>query len=178
MLAITADGLRGYTSNVGPGTVSVLDMKTRKTVAVIPVVGGAQRIALSPDGSMAFTADQKQPRLAVIDTKTNAVKQWVALPAVAYGTGATLDGNWLVVTMRTGVAVLNLKTMEVAKVLDVPGNPQEVLVAPDGKTAYVSCAIEGKNGKLAVIDLEIWKVEELVEVGKFADGLAWAAKTK
>src|SRR5580698_5044270 len=37
MLAITRDGRRGYTANVGPGTVSVLDLKARKTVAVIPV---------------------------------------------------------------------------------------------------------------------------------------------
>ena len=29
MLAIAHDGLRGYTANVGPGTVSVLDMKAR-----------------------------------------------------------------------------------------------------------------------------------------------------
>jgi len=178
MLAITADGTRGYTSNVGPGTVSVLDLKSRKTIAVIPVAPGAQRIALSRDGSMAFTADQAKPRLAVIDTKTNAVKQWVTLPAIAYGTAATLDGKWLVVTTRAGVAALDLKTMEVAKVLQVPGSPQEVLIAPDGKMAYVSCAVQGKNGQVAVIDLAAWKVDALVEAGKFPDGLAWAGETK
>ena len=31
MLAISHDGRRGYTANVGPGTVSVLDMQARKT---------------------------------------------------------------------------------------------------------------------------------------------------
>jgi YVTN family beta-propeller protein len=174
MLAITADGARGYTSNVGPGTVSVLDMKARKTLGVIPVAAGAQRIAVSRDGSMVFTADQAQPRLAVIDAKANAVRQWVTLPAIAYGTGATLDGKWLLVTTRAGVAVVDLKTMEVAKTIQVPGNPQEVLLAPDGKTAYVSCPVEAKNGQVAVIDLGTWKVEALVEAGKFPDGLAWA----
>ena len=33
MLAITRDGRRGYTSNVGPGTVSVLDLEARKTLS-------------------------------------------------------------------------------------------------------------------------------------------------
>ena len=37
MLAITSDGRRGYTANVGPGTVSVLDLEARKVLAVIPV---------------------------------------------------------------------------------------------------------------------------------------------
>ena len=34
MLAITRDGRRGYTSNVGPGTVSVLDLEAQKFIAV------------------------------------------------------------------------------------------------------------------------------------------------
>jgi hypothetical protein len=37
MLALSRDGSRGYTANVGPGTVSVLDMKARKTVTIIPI---------------------------------------------------------------------------------------------------------------------------------------------
>ena len=36
MLALSHDGLHGYTANVGPGTVSVLDVKARKTLKVIP----------------------------------------------------------------------------------------------------------------------------------------------
>lgn len=35
MLTITRDGRRGYTAKVGPGTVSVLDLDARKTIAVI-----------------------------------------------------------------------------------------------------------------------------------------------
>ena len=37
MLAISHDGRRGYTANVGPGTVSVLDMEGRKNLAIIPI---------------------------------------------------------------------------------------------------------------------------------------------
>ena len=49
MLALSHDGLRGYTANVGPGTVSVLDVKARKTLTIIPVSGNVQRIAISND---------------------------------------------------------------------------------------------------------------------------------
>src|ERR1700679_3719263 len=34
MLVLSHDGRRGYTANVGPGTVSVLDMVGKKTLAV------------------------------------------------------------------------------------------------------------------------------------------------
>src|SRR5207245_559618 len=76
MLAIARDGRRGYTANVGPGTVSVLDLEKRKTVKVIPVAGQIQRISLSVDDRSVFTSDQMKPRLAVIDTGTLRVKTW------------------------------------------------------------------------------------------------------
>ena len=38
MLVISRDGRFGYTSNVGAGSVSVLDLHARKTVAIIPEV--------------------------------------------------------------------------------------------------------------------------------------------
>src|SRR5215469_8463774 len=65
MLAISKDGRRGYTANVGPGTVSVLDLENKKTLAIIPISKNTQRIALSPDDSMVFTSDQTTPTLVV-----------------------------------------------------------------------------------------------------------------
>jgi YVTN family beta-propeller protein len=173
MLAITRDGRRGYTANVGPGTVSVLDLEGRKTITVIPISGETQRISLSADDSMVFTADQTKPQLAVIDTATNKVKQWVPLPAPGYGTAATSDGKWLVVAVPKAnqVAVVDLQAMKVAHTIDVPRAPQEVLIRPDQRVAYVSC---DASGQVAEIDLASWKVNRLITAGKTVDGLAWA----
>ena len=68
MLALTRDGKRAYTSNVHVGTVSAIDLATKRVTAVIPVSPYAQRIALSVDDALVFTADQTEPRLAVMDT--------------------------------------------------------------------------------------------------------------
>jgi DNA-binding beta-propeller fold protein YncE len=173
MLALSRDGSRGYTANVGPGTVSVLDMKARKTLAIIPVSTNTQRIAVSPDDTMVFTADQAKPQLAVIDTATNKVKTWVPLPGIGYGTAPTPDGHWLLVTMRgsKGVAIVDLKELKVTKTIDVPDGPAEVLITPDGKTAYVACNFKSQ---IAEIDLLQWQVSRVIDAGKTADGLAWA----
>lgn len=174
MLAISRDGRRGYTSNVGPGTVSVLDLEARKTVAVIPISPVAQRISLSVDDKLAFTADQTSPRLAVIDTTTNKLKNWVTMPSTGYGTAATPDGRWLLVALPkvNKVGVLDLAKMEIVRTLDVPATPQAVIVRPDGREAYVSC---DASGRVAAIDLTEWKVARIIEAGRGADGLAWAA---
>lgn len=174
MLALSHDGRRGYTANVGPGTVSVLDMETRKTVKVIPISRQTQRISITPDDKLVFTADQTKPQLAVIDTASNKVTHWIPLPGMGYGTASTHDGRWLVVAVPTvnKVAVVDLGTLKVVHTLDVPKAPQEVLVRPDDKVAYVSC---DASHQIAAIDIPNWNVERLIEAGKGADGLAWAA---
>jgi YVTN family beta-propeller protein len=173
MFAITRDGRRGYTSNVGPGTVSALDLEQKKVSAVIQISPVAQRISLSVDDRWAFTADQTKPQLAVIDTATNQVTRWIPLPGKAYGTAPTPDGRWLILALIdvNKVGVVDLESMKVVRTLEVPRAPQEVLVRPDGAKAYVSC---DASKQIAVLDLNNWKIEKLIQAGAGADGLAWA----
>jgi YVTN family beta-propeller protein len=173
MFAITSDGRRAYTANVGPGTVSVLDLEARKTITIIPVSGQVQRISLSVDDKLAFTSDVTKPQLAVIDTATNKLKTWIPLPGLGYGSSPTPDGKWLVIALPLvhQVGVIDLSTMKVAHTIDLPARPQEVLVSPDNKVAYVSC---DQSAKVAVINLSDWTVKTIIDAGAGADGLALA----
>jgi YVTN family beta-propeller protein len=175
MFVISPDGRRAYTSNVGAGTVSVLDLVGRKTIKVIPVAKTDQRISLSVDGRFVFTSDQEQPRLAVIDTEKNEVTQWVSLPSVGYGTAPTPDGHCLLVTMpsKGQVAVVDLSEMKVVRTIEVPAHPVQILMRPDRPVAYVSCS---GAGKVAVLDLKTWQVVQAIDAGPGADGLAWVVR--
>jgi YVTN family beta-propeller protein len=173
MLAISSDGRRGYTANVGSGTVSVLDLDARALVTTIPVATIVQRISLSNDDRWAFTADQTKLRLVVIDTAKNAVSTSIPLPGLGFGTTPTPDGRWLLVTLPAlrMVGVVDLGKMRVVRTLEVPRAPQEILVRPDGGVAYVSC---DQSRRVAVLNLKDWRVERLIDVGPVDDGLAWA----
>jgi DNA-binding beta-propeller fold protein YncE len=173
MLALSHDGRFGYVSNVGPGTVSVLDLKARRLIAIIPISEKTERISVSADDRMVFAADQMSPRLAIIDTATNSVKRWVALPATGYGSAATPDGRWLLVALpqASQVALVDLKTLQVTRTIEVPPRPIAILVAPGNEAAYVSC---GHSGKIAAIKLSDWTVERVIDAGRHVDGLAWA----
>jgi DNA-binding beta-propeller fold protein YncE len=61
--------------------------------------------------------------------------------------------------------------MKVAHTIDLPARPQEVLVSPDNKVAYVSC---DQSAKVAVINLSDWTVKTIIDAGAGADGLALA----
>ncbi len=68
------------------------------------------------------------------------------------------------------MAVVDLKTMKAVRTIATGEDPYEIVVRPDGKTAYVSCY----GGHLvAVVDLSSWKVTAMIDVGPKADGMAW-----
>lgn len=173
MLAIAHDGLRGYTANVGPGTVSVLDIKARKTLAVIHVSGNTQRISVSNDGRWVFTADQTKPQMAVIDATTDKIHSWVPLSGFGYGAALTKDGKYLLMPIpaKNVVDVVDLAAMKVVRSVPVGADPQEVLTAPGGKSAYVSCI---RANQVDEINLSTWKVQRSIATGKGSDGLGWA----
>jgi DNA-binding beta-propeller fold protein YncE len=174
MLVLSHDGRFGYTANVGPGTVSVLDLKARKLIAVIPVSGKTQRITISVDDRAVFTADQTKPRLAVIDTATNKLKMWIPLRAFGYGTATTRDGRWILVAMQSTsqVAVVDLQRSQVVRTIDVPPAPHEIFISPNNDVAYVSCT---KSNKIAAMSLSDWSLENLIAAGNRVDGLGWVS---
>ena len=172
MLAISSDGRRGYTANVGSGTISAINMRSGKLIAMIPVAKVVQRIAISTDDRWVFTADQTKPQIAVINARTNKVWTWISLPGIGFGLTPTHNGLRLLVTHPTSdsVSVVNLKALKVERTIHVPADPQEIVVPPNDHTAYVSC---DESKQVAAIDLASGRVEQLIDVGAGADGLAW-----
>ncbi|WP_041593484.1 hypothetical protein [Terriglobus roseus] len=176
MIALLPDGKKLYSANVGPGTISVMDVPARKLLKTIPISSNVQRIASSNDGKWIFTADQTTPELVAIDTKTDAVSKRIKLPGVGYGTVPTVDGKYLLVTMdgQPAIAVVDLKTMEVVRSIATPKGINEAVVSPDGKFAY---ATSPKTDHLVKIDLGTFTVIKDVPTGRFPDGL-WLTAAK
>ena len=175
MLVLDHAGRLAYTANIQPGSVSVLDLRARKLLAVIPVAPKIQRIAISVDDRKLFTADQANPRVAVIDTAIRQVDSWIPLPAIAYTLTTTQDGRWLLVGFdsESQIAVVDLRSDKVVRTIDLPASPSEILMSPDGSIAYVSCT---DKQQIAAIRVSDWTVTKLIQTGKRVDGLAWAVQ--
>lgn len=172
MLVLSHDGRFGYTANVSTGTVSVLDLPTRKLLTKVSVAPTIQRISISPDDRTVVTADQSSPRLAFVDTKTHSVRSWMQLPSLGYGSVFTRDGKRLLITLpQTGqLAAIDVATQKIDHIVDVGARPQEVLIRPDGRFAYVSCF--GAR-HVSVVDLSTWQVVNRIDTGEKADGMVW-----
>lgn len=175
MLVLDHAGRLGYTANIQPGSVSVLDLRAKKLLAVIPVAPKLQRIAISVDDKKLFTADQTNPRIAVINTATREVDSWIPLPAIAYTLTTTQDGRWLLVGFddKAQMVVIDLRSSHVVSTIDLPASPSEILMSPDGSIAYVSCT---DKQQIAAVKVSDWTVSKLIQTGKRVDGLAWAVQ--
>src|SRR5260370_42008316 len=131
--------------------------------------------AISPDGKFVFTQDQKMPHIAVIDTTTNAVVRWIALPRVAFSSAITKEGRWLLANSDSGkLFVVDLISGALAKTFDIPDvpvlpTPGEITMAPDGLRAYVSCA---QGGTIEFLNLKDWKLKELIRLTNGVDGMS------
>ena len=174
IFVLTRDGKRAYTANVGPGSVSVLDVPGRKTITVIPVAKKVQRMALSNDERWAFTSDEDAPRVAVIDTQSNKVSRWIATGGIPYVTQPTPDGKYLLVaeTKDQGglLEVVDLTSWKVTKSFPLAAQQNGGFLLHSG-VAYLS---EPKAGTIEVLDLKSWKLEEPIRMTLGVDGLAWA----
>ena len=99
MLAISPDGRQGLHRQCGTGDGLGARSRRTKNSHGDSRCGHVQRISLTPDRRWVFTSDTEKPRLAVIDTATNKVDRWIALPSTGYGTASTPDGKWLLVAI-------------------------------------------------------------------------------
>lgn len=172
MFIISPDGHRAYTANVGPGSVSVLDLQERALVTVIPIAKTVQRISITPDGKRVFTHDQTDPRIAVLDTTANKIADWIVLPSTVYTSSPTPDGRELLAASPAGkLFVIDLDSYKIVKSFDIPAASGELLITPDGKFAFVSCP---QAGVIEVFDVPANKLLEPIKLTRGVDGLAWA----
>jgi hypothetical protein len=70
---------------------------------------------------------------------------------------------------------IDMATFKIAKTFDLPQSPSEILVTPDGAIAFISCV---SSGKIAVLDLRSWQLQEPIVLTAGVDGLAWIPATR
>jgi YVTN family beta-propeller protein len=123
---VTPDGGMLWTASADDGTIAVIDLGTRKVIDRIDAkVQGANRLQFTPDGSMALITSLRNGDLVVYDTKARKEIKRIPIGHGAAGILMQPDGSraFIGCTPDNYVAVIDLKTLEVAGHLDVGGNP-------------------------------------------------------
>ena len=70
MLGVTADGKHLFTSNIGWGGISEIDLEKRAFVRDLQVSAMTEGVAVAPDGSTVWLGANQAGTVSVIDTKS------------------------------------------------------------------------------------------------------------
>jgi YVTN family beta-propeller protein len=170
MVALTADGKRAFTSNVGGGSVSEFDLSTHSLVRVIQVAPRVEGIAVTPDGSAVWAGSNTDGTVSIIDTKTGRVAQTLTGFKLPYRLAMSQDGRTAIICDPEGdkLHIADVAQRKIAWTLDGIGSPRGVNIAPDGRTAFVTLAADETMG---VVDLQTRKLTRRVKVEKSPDGV-------
>ena len=122
MVALTHDGSRAWTSDVGTGAVSEMDLTKKAFVRVIPTGPRTEGIAVAPDGSTVWAGSNTNGTVSVIDTKQGKIIETLSgfsLPTVSPSrrTGRPRSS----VTRRGTLHVADVATRKVVWKLDALG---------------------------------------------------------
>ena len=170
MVAITADGKRAYTSDIGTGAVSELDLVARSLMRVLPVAPRVEGIAVTPDGSAVWAGSNTNGTVSIVDTKTGLIVETLTGFKLPYRLAMSNDGRTAIICdpQADKLFVADVAQRKVVWTLDGLGSPRGVNIAPDGRTAFVTLAADETMG---VVDLEARKLTRKVKVEKSPDGV-------
>ena len=174
-MAILPDGSKMYVANKDDRLfVSVVDLKTKKIVARVPMAKGTQGITASPDGKTVIAIDLAAPVLAVIDPSTDQVTERITLQGQsdpAYKAYYSPDGKWLLTMAGSMITIFdasNLKGLQ--RVLKVGAFPMGIGFSADGTTAVVA---NHGDGTVSVLDLATARVTRTFKAGTGIETLGY-----
>jgi YVTN family beta-propeller protein len=190
MIFVTPDAKKIYTTNMGSGTVSILESAVIQPgrnappnakaheewiQTIVPVVKGSEGFDVSPDGNELWTAssdgtisivDLPGKKLsAKIDAKVNGANRVKITP----------DGKMVFISsLGTGeLTIYDAKSRKEIKRIKTGNGAAGMLMDPDGSRVFVACSADNN---VVVVDLKTLEVTKRFDVGGTPDGLAWAIR--
>lgn len=189
-----------YTMNAGSDDISKIDLTTNEVVARIPIVPGSPPAAangavhepyqgeIASNGQM-FVTCRKSKEVRVIDLSTDQVIDSISVGTKPLIAAFTPNGKqfWVPNQGSNNISIIDVESRQViATIGGILSQPHGIAFTSDGKKAYVSCENQagGENlhhpidgtevvpGIIYVIDVATSTIEQQIEVGGFAAGIA------
>jgi YVTN family beta-propeller protein len=179
MIAVTPDGKRGFSTNVGAGSVSAFDLAARARTGIFPVGTRVEGIAVTPNGREVWVGGNESKTVYVLDTSSGTVTAKIPGFGMPYRIAITPDGKTAVVTDPGAerIHIVDVARHEVRKTIEVPMqngspvSPQGVTIVPDGSAALVTLKAAGQ---VAIVDLAEGKIVKTLTTGGGSDGVAFS----
>lgn len=170
LLDVHADGSRLLCVNADNGSVTIVDLKTRKPIHEIPVGDKPEGATWIGTGDLAAVTVYRDDRVVFLDTKQGKIVHTLKVEDEPYGIVALKDGSKLYVTLEYPGKVIEIDTASrtVTREMKAGDLVRGLALSPDETRLYVT---EFTTGYLHALDRQSGKVVDTWK-GHTTDNLA------
>jgi YVTN family beta-propeller protein len=123
---LSPDGKEVWAANSGDGTVSIIDVASKKVTATLDFkTKRTNRLKFTPDGKLVLLSDDEGGELVIVDTVTRKEHKRLKVGQGPEGTLVQPDGAraFVALSRDNAVAVIDLKTLEVTGKIPTGNGP-------------------------------------------------------
>ena len=174
MVAVTADGRRGFTANIGSNSITELDLTSGVSVRSLEVAPRTEGVGVTPDGREVWVGSNTDHTVTVVDAQNWTVIDTLPAAGLPYRVAISNDGSTALVPapMAGVVRVFDVESREERKAISFgDGQPVGTAISPDGAYAFVS--LQGTD-EAAMVDLRTLEEVRRFKTGAGPDGIAVA----
>lgn len=173
MVAVTGDGRRAWTGDIGSNTVSELDLAAGTFLRSIDVPAQPEAINVTPDGREVWVGSNQTGKVSVVDPATGTVTTAAEGVSWPYRVLFTPDVATVVLPdlRNHEVRFLDRASRREMSRLSLPGaGPQGVIMTPDGRYLLESLSAQAR---VVVIDMRTRTIAGYIPAGQTPDGIAY-----
>lgn len=173
MLALTSDASTLYTTSIGSGTLTTIELDTGRVVSNIRTGEGAEGVAVTPNDQAVWVTNRAEDTVSIFDPERGMLTETLSVEGFPIRVDVGPAGRYAIVSSaRAGVVtIFDAETHDPLTRLETGDMPIGVLI-PNEHRAYVANA---GSGTVSVIDLETQSVVDTISAGRGPDGMAYVS---
>jgi YVTN family beta-propeller protein len=189
MVVRSLDGKRAFVTNIGSGSVTVVDLVGKSVIKNIQTGKGSEGIDITPDGKEIWVTNRAEDTVSIVDSSSLSILSKVKVSKFPIRVKITPDGKQALVSCAQSGDVVVLDVAQRRELKRIPTGqeavsgsenrllsglgrspaPVGILIAPDGKRAWVAST---NADVISEINLESLSLVRRLVAGKEPDGLA------
>jgi YVTN family beta-propeller protein len=168
-LAISDDGSKLYVASDKTGNFMVIDARSGRITAQIPLGNDPNQLTLSQDGRFAYVPMRGESKIAVVQLDPLRLVKKLPAPAGPHDAYTAPDGRiYIGAQYGRAITVIDPASQSVLHNIPTPEGARPLEPSEDGKTIYV--ALSRLLG-FVVVDPATRRVTRRVELGTLPEGL-------
>ena len=174
-LALSGDGTTAYVALEDGESLAVVNLEMSQLFGMVATDLQPANVVLSPDGRYAYIVHWGSNTLQVVNTATRQTVDTMLVEAGAAGwhdLALSPDGRYAYLVGRyysNSVAVVDLAARELVTTIASGDQPSDIVVSPDGTTAYVT---NETGNSVSMLDLVSLTKSDEIAVGSAPLGIA------